>query len=93
MINKSMNKFLKNRYRFVNFNHIATWDEMLNVVIATLIFLTTIRLMRVLNYNTRVTQLASVLSHKTGAIKNKSSILFLPMIAFVMVVRWVGSYT
>ncbi|CAG2190589.1 PKD2 [Mytilus edulis] len=58
-----MDAFHKNMYKFVNFGHLATWDEMLNVVIAMLIFLTTIRLMRVLNYSTRVTQLATVLSH------------------------------
>jgi hypothetical protein len=83
MINKSMDKFLKNRYRFVNFNHIATWDDMLNVVIATLIFLTTIRLMRVLNYNTRVTQLASVLSHVAKDLIGCFIMFFIVFMAFV----------
>ncbi|XP_071131781.1 polycystin-1-like protein 2 [Mytilus edulis] len=83
MINKSMAAFHKNIYKFVNFGHLATWDEMLNVVIAILIFLTTIRLMRVLNYSTRVTQLATVLSHVAKDLLGCLILFFIVYMAFV----------
>ena len=40
----TISEFQKNKYKTVNFAHIAVWDETLMVFIATLVALTTVRL-------------------------------------------------
>lgn len=59
----TIDNFTKNKYKFVNFSHIAVWDEILASFIAFLVFLATFRLMQILNYNQRITQLTAVLNH------------------------------
>lgn len=63
MINYSMEKFETNKNKFVNFSHIASWDEIFNILLAFIIFLTTFRIMRVLSYNERMNQLGYVLAY------------------------------
>ena len=63
MINDAMDKFHENKNKFVNFSHIAYWDELFNILLAGVIFITTFRVMRVLSYNERISQLGRVLSH------------------------------
>lgn len=63
LTNITMSKFSENKNRFVNFSHIAVTDEILSAMIATLVFLSTLRLLRVLSYNKRLIELASVLTH------------------------------
>lgn len=61
MINSAMEKFETDKNKFVNFSHIAVWDESFNVVIAFLIYFTTFRIMRFLSYNDRINILGRVL--------------------------------
>lgn len=63
MIKDALEKFHENNQKFVNFSHIVLWNEMLNISLAFVIFLTTFRLMKVLSYNARINQLGVVLSH------------------------------
>lgn len=59
----TVTKFTEQKLKFVNFGHIALWDEILNAFISFLVFLTTLRILRILNYSHNVTQLAGVLSN------------------------------
>jgi hypothetical protein len=62
MINKAMDKFKENQNMFVNFSHIAVWDEIFNILLATVIFLTTLRLLKILSYSKRMNRLGYVLA-------------------------------
>ncbi|OWF51801.1 Polycystic kidney disease protein 1-like 2 [Mizuhopecten yessoensis] len=59
----TLDAFTKNKYKFVNFSHIAVWDEILAAFISVMVFLCTVRMMQILNYSNRITQLAAVLNH------------------------------
>ncbi|XP_071131885.1 uncharacterized protein [Mytilus edulis] len=63
MINLAMDEWEKHKNKFVNFSHIASWDELFNVFLAFIIFLTTVRIMRVLSYNERINQFGKILAH------------------------------
>ncbi|XP_063447743.1 polycystin-2-like protein 2 [Mytilus trossulus] len=63
MINKAMKEWENHKNKFVNFSHIASWDELFNIFLAFIIFLTTFRIMRVLSYNERINQFGQVLAH------------------------------
>ena len=63
MIDYAMKKFGENKNKFVNFSHIAYWDELFNIVLATIIFLISLRLMKVLSYNRRVNRMGYIFSH------------------------------
>jgi len=62
MINKAMDKFKENKNMFVNFSHIAIWDEIFNILLATVIFLTTLRLLKILSYSKRMNRLGYIIS-------------------------------
>lgn len=59
----TITKFTDQKLKFVNFGHIALWDEVLNAFLSFLVFLSTIRILRVLNYSRSITHLAGVLSN------------------------------
>ncbi|XP_052068761.1 uncharacterized protein LOC127708011 isoform X2 [Mytilus californianus] len=63
MINLAMEDWENDKNKFVNFRHIASWDELFNVLLAFIIFLTTVRIMRILSYNERINQFGKVLAH------------------------------
>ena len=48
---------------FINFQHVVVWDIVFNTILATLVFIATIRILRVLGYNKRMTQLADVITN------------------------------
>ncbi|XP_062590863.1 uncharacterized protein LOC134252407 [Saccostrea cucullata] len=50
--------------RFVNFNHIVIWDQTYNAVVAVLVFTATLRIIRIMGYNKKFTEIVSVI---TGA--------------------------
>ncbi|XP_061167318.1 uncharacterized protein LOC133176177 [Saccostrea echinata] len=67
--NKAMNIFYDDlgnygEDRFVNFNHIVIWDQTYNVVVAVLVFTATLRIIRIMGYNKKFTEIISVI---TGA--------------------------
>lgn len=63
MIDYSMTKFAENKNKFVNFSHIATWDDIFNIFLAIIIFLISFRIMRVLSYSETINQLGNVMHH------------------------------
>ncbi|XP_062611722.1 uncharacterized protein LOC134273545 [Saccostrea cucullata] len=67
--NKALDKYYDNKLDFIQFQHIAFWDNAFVVVIGILIFIATIRILQILGYNRRMTQLIAVIS---GASKDLS---------------------
>ena len=53
-------KFTEDKKQFVNFYHIALWDGLLVLLIGTLDFIVTIRLLNILGYNKRISAVARV---------------------------------
>ncbi|CAC5393777.1 unnamed protein product [Mytilus coruscus] len=84
MINAAMDEFEKNKNKFVNFSHIASWDELFNIVLAFTICLTTFRIMRILSYNERINQLGNVLTHVSRDLCGCFVISFLVYTAFIL---------
>ena len=84
MINYSMEKFETNKNKFVNFSHIASWDEIFNILLAFIIFLTTFRIMRVLSYNERMNQLGYVLAYVSRDLCGCFVIFLLVYSAFII---------
>ncbi|XP_062584304.1 polycystin-1-like protein 2 [Saccostrea cucullata] len=70
--------------QFINFNHIIIWDNVLNVVFSLVIFLSTIKLLKVLGYNKRLTQVISVISYAGYDILGFSIIFILTFFGFVI---------
>ncbi|XP_069123236.1 polycystin family receptor for egg jelly-like isoform X2 [Argopecten irradians] len=48
---------------FINFQHVVIYDIVFNVIVGILVFIATIRILRILGYNKRMTQLAAVISN------------------------------
>lgn len=59
---RTMSSYRENIDNFVNFQHIVIWDYVFSIFMGFLVFLCTLRLLRILGYSKRMTQLASVLS-------------------------------
>jgi hypothetical protein len=76
MIDYSMTKFAENKNKFVNFSHIATWDDIFNIFLAIIIFLISFRIMGVLSSSETINQLGNVMHHVSWALCG-CSILFL----------------
>ncbi|CAG2234855.1 PKD1L2 [Mytilus edulis] len=84
MINAAMDEFEKNKNKFVNFSHIASWDKLFNVFLAFTISLTTFRIMRILSYNDRINQLGTVLSNAGRDLCGCFIMFFLVYAAFII---------
>ncbi|XP_060074870.1 polycystin-2-like protein 2 [Ylistrum balloti] len=82
---QTLDAFAKNNYKFVNFSHIAVWDEVLASFISAIVFLCTLRLMQVLSYNNRITQLIAVLNHCSGDLIACAIIFGIVYFAYVLV--------
>jgi hypothetical protein len=72
---KAMDKFKENQNMFVNFSHIAVWDEIFNILLATVIFLTTLRLLKIISYSKRMNRLGYVLAEVSREIGKKYDFL------------------
>ena len=57
---------------FVNFSHIAVWDEIFNILLATVIFLTTLRLLKIISYSKRMNRLGYVLAEVSRDLRGES---------------------
>ena len=51
---------------YINFQHIVIWDNIFSVVLATLVFIATIRILRILGYNKRFSEVATVITNCAG---------------------------
>ncbi|KAK3090330.1 hypothetical protein FSP39_010980 [Pinctada imbricata] len=68
---------------FINFQHIVVWDNSFNVVLATLVFIATIRILRILGYNKRFSEVASVISHAAGELMGFSVVFGIIYFAYI----------
>ncbi|PVD28957.1 hypothetical protein C0Q70_11553 [Pomacea canaliculata] len=62
-INESMAAWRDNPKKYVDFYQTAFWDNMYGYSLAAVVFITTIRLLRILGYNRRLTMIAAVLAN------------------------------
>ena len=63
MTTSTVAKFREDKNEFVNFYHIAVWDQILVLLIGVLDFIVTIRLLNILGYNKRIGAVARVFSN------------------------------
>ncbi|OWF39370.1 Polycystic kidney disease protein 1-like 2 [Mizuhopecten yessoensis] len=63
---QSMDIYYENKKAFINFQHVVIYDVSFNVIIGFIVFVATIRLLRIMGYNKRMTQLASVISNASA---------------------------
>lgn len=59
---ETISKFKDDKKQFVNFYHIAIWDQILVLFIGSLDFIVSIRLLNILGYNKRINAVAQVFS-------------------------------
>ncbi|XP_060073681.1 polycystin-1-like protein 2 [Ylistrum balloti] len=69
---------------FINFQHVVVWDVSFNVIIGIIVFVATIRLLRMMGYNKRMTQLASVISHASSELSGFALIFGIGFFAWVI---------
>ncbi|XP_076073747.1 uncharacterized protein LOC143045258 [Mytilus galloprovincialis] len=60
LASKTMDRFKEDPKQFINFQHIAIWDLLFNLLLASLVFLATLRLVGILGYDKRVGQVFRV---------------------------------
>ncbi|XP_021376367.1 uncharacterized protein LOC110465104 isoform X2 [Mizuhopecten yessoensis] len=60
---QSLAVYYDDKRAFINFQHVVIWDIVFNVITGILVFIATIRILRILGYNKRMTQLAAVISN------------------------------
>ena len=71
---------------YVDFFLPVLWDSIYGYILAGLVFVLSIRLLRVLGYNQRITMLATVLSRSGPALVGYSLVFFIILSAYV----WAG---
>ncbi|PVD28968.1 hypothetical protein C0Q70_11565 [Pomacea canaliculata] len=64
-VNESMAAWRDNSKQYVDFYQTAFWDDMYGYSLASVVFTTTIRLLRILGYNRRLTMIAAVLANSS----------------------------
>ncbi|CAH1773828.1 unnamed protein product [Owenia fusiformis] len=82
MTRETMNKFAEDPKAFVDFNHIAQWDQILGWTVAFLVFFFTCKFLRILRFNKRMGWLSAVLSAASKDLANFSFIFFVMLFGF-----------
>ncbi|XP_062608038.1 polycystin-1-like protein 2 [Saccostrea cucullata] len=70
--------------RFINYGHIVLWDHAFNVLFATLLFISTIQVLRILGYNKRFTEVISVISNVGKDLLAFGALLLILFVSFVI---------
>ncbi|XP_041364036.1 uncharacterized protein LOC121379460 [Gigantopelta aegis] len=81
---ETLKRFRENPKRFINFQHIAIWDSLFVYTLGALVFFTTIRVLRILGYNRRVTVIAAVLSYSGRELFGFSAVFSIVFFAYVL---------
>ncbi|XP_060073664.1 uncharacterized protein LOC132553437 [Ylistrum balloti] len=68
---------------FINFQHVVIWDIVFNVITGILVFIATIRILRILGYNKRMTQLAAVISNAASDLAGFGVVFGIVFFAYV----------
>ncbi|XP_064613093.1 polycystin-1-like protein 2 [Liolophura sinensis] len=80
MVDAAVEKFNKDHGKFVNFQHITFWDELLVCITGLICFFCTIRMIKILGYNQRISSITSVIKRASSDLMSFSvmfSIMFL----------------
>ncbi|XP_070188678.1 polycystin-1-like protein 2 [Littorina saxatilis] len=80
---ETMEKWRYDPKVYVDFYLPVLWDALYGYILAALVFVVTIRLLRVLGYNKRVTMLATVLARSGHALLGYSIMFFIVISAYV----------
>ncbi|XP_062621693.1 uncharacterized protein LOC134283266 [Saccostrea cucullata] len=70
--------------RFINYGHIVMWDNAFNVLFATLLFVSTIQILKILGYNKRFTEVISVISNVGKDLLAFGALLLILFVSFVL---------
>ncbi|XP_046352109.2 polycystic kidney disease protein 1-like 2 [Haliotis rufescens] len=81
---ETLSRFRDNPKKFVNFQHIAIWDNLFVYALGALVFSTTIRILRILGYNKRVTIIAAVLSNSARDLTGFGIVFGIVFFAYVL---------
>ncbi|KAL5018310.1 hypothetical protein ScPMuIL_004032 [Solemya velum] len=65
-VDETMAKFQEDKKKFVTFQHIVVWDFAFSSTLAFLVFFATLRLLKILGYNKRMSGLAAVVRNAAG---------------------------
>ena len=79
MIKQAQESLKADPKKFVNFYHIVIWDQFFVALMASLVFLSTIRFLRILGYNKRISAIGLVI---TSSKKDMSGFFLLFIIIF-----------
>ncbi|XP_060073663.1 polycystin-1-like protein 2 [Ylistrum balloti] len=80
----AMNLYYNNIDSFINFNHVVIWDLVFNIISSILVFIANIRLLRLLGYNKRMSELASVISNAAADLLGFAIIFSIAFLAWAM---------
>lgn len=69
--------------RFINYGHIVVWDTVFNVLLAVLVFLSTLKILKILGYNKRFTEITAVISRAGRELLTFGALLITLFFAFV----------
>ncbi|XP_062613252.1 location of vulva defective 1-like [Saccostrea cucullata] len=86
--NKAMDMFYEDKLtganRFINFGHIVMWDNAFNVLFSTLVFVSTIQILKILGYNKRFVEVISVMANAGKDLIAFGVLLLVSFVAFVL---------
>ncbi|KAL5018449.1 hypothetical protein ScPMuIL_004171 [Solemya velum] len=83
-MNETMTKFQENKKKFVTFQHIIVWDFAFSSTLAFLVFFATVRLLKILGYNKRMSGLAAVVRNVAGDLFGFLIVFILMFLAFTL---------
>ena len=69
--------------RFINYGHIVLWDNVFNTLLAILVFLSTLKILKILGYNKRFTEIIAVLTQAGKELLTFGILLVTLLFAFV----------
>jgi polycystin 1L2 len=82
--NEALDRYYDNKLDFIQFQHIAFWDNAFAVVMGILVFIATIRILQILGYNRRMTQLIAVISGASKDLSGFAIVFGIIYFAYVM---------
>lgn len=69
--------------QFINFGHIVVWDNLFNALFAIMVFISTLKMLRILGYNRKFTEIIAVVTNAGSEIAGFSVVFFVMFSAFV----------
>lgn len=84
MVEAVMEKFNEDREKFVNFQHITFWDEVLVCIIGLICFFCTVRMVKILGYNQRISSITSVIKRASADLTSFSVLFAIMFVGFAL---------